>query len=148
MGAKDSQLRDAWGNDLTAVNMQKANPADLTKLYERLVRGGKDEDPAARTKAIVNAFNKMELDPTVTQRTLGTSFKNVSLDSIFTTTRKLLAIRHRNDQAQLKKLKLEASDPDDRDSWKIYAEKVRTLMQKVLDVPYTDFNYKQYREFG
>ena len=116
MGAKDNQLRDAWGNDLTAVNMQKANPADVNKLYARLVRGGKDEDPSVRTKAIVNALQKMELDPKVTQRTLGTAFKNVSLDSIFTTTRKLLAIRHRKDPAQLKKLKLAAMDPDNRDS--------------------------------
>jgi len=116
MGAKDKQIRDAWGNDLTAANMQKANPSDLAKLYQRLVRGGVEEGASARSQAVAQAMARMELDPKVTKRTLGKEFKNVSLDSILATTRKLLSVRHRNDAKQLATLGLESQDPDDRDS--------------------------------
>jgi hypothetical protein len=39
-------------------------------------------------------------------------------------------------------------DPDDQDSWKVYADKVRGMMSKVLDIPTCQMNYKDYKATG
>lgn len=38
-------------------------------------------------------------------------------------------------------------DKDDENAWKIYAEKVRTIMAKCLGVPKSDSGYRSAREF-
>src|SRR5690606_16048652 len=53
------------------------------------VRDSKVED---KQKALLDAFAKMEVDPTVTQRTLGKPYSRIDLDSILATTKKLLAV--------------------------------------------------------
>lgn len=115
MGATDKELRESWG-DLSAVNMQKASPADLSKIYSKFVRGGVATDARSRQEAVAKAFAKMELDPTTTERTLGKPIKRVTVESLLASTRKLLAIQNKNDPDMLAKLGLEPSDVDDRDS--------------------------------
>ena len=38
-------------------------------------------------------------------------------------------------------------DKNDPDAWKIYAEKVRDLMAKVLDVPKVEFGMRDWKDF-
>lgn len=38
-------------------------------------------------------------------------------------------------------------DRNDKDAWKIYAEKVRDVMAKCLKVPKVDFGYRNWKEF-
>jgi len=38
-------------------------------------------------------------------------------------------------------------DQNDPDAWKIYAEKVRDIMSKCLDVPKTDHGYRTWCAF-
>lgn len=93
LGATDGDLRELWGNELAAANMQRDDPATLNKLYRKLVRNPEaDAGPAEKREALSALFQKMELDPEVTQRTLGQPFKNVGLDTFKATTKKLLAI--------------------------------------------------------
>lgn len=98
MGAQDAQLREAWGgdaraNELLAANYAQDDPVGLNKLYLKLVRGKQDHpDLGSRTQALAEAVSSMELDPEVTKRTLGQPFKNLDLQSILTTTKKLLDV--------------------------------------------------------
>src|SRR5690606_12075517 len=89
MGAKDKELQEAWGNELWQANAAQNNPALLNKLIRKIVR---DKNAPDKTKALLDAFANMEVDPSVTQRTLGKPYANIDLGSILATTKKLLAI--------------------------------------------------------
>ena len=105
LGVKEQDIRKAWGNELTAVNIEKGDAGTIDKLYQRLVYkpvanlGAEDKQ-----KAIADEFNRMELDEEVTKRTLGRPIKNLSADAILDITKKLIALNRRE------------VDPDDRDS--------------------------------
>jgi DNA-directed RNA polymerase beta subunit len=102
MNVPDSAIRNAWGNDLTAINMNKSDPKAINKLYAKLVRGD-DKDEVTRRSRIAEAFAKMELDPEGTKRTLGVAHSNVTPEALLDVTRKLLRVSRKEE------------DPDDRD---------------------------------
>lgn len=105
LGVQDKQLREAWGNDITAVNMQQGDAGTLDKLYSRLVYSpDKNADQLTKIKAIAAELDKTELDSSVTQRTLGKPYSRLSTDAILDVTKKLLAVNRRE------------ADSDDRDS--------------------------------
>jgi biotin carboxyl carrier protein len=103
MGATDSQIREAWGNDLFVSNMHKDNPAVLRKLYSKFY---KDAAPVSGTRedAVRKAFEQMTLDPEVTKRTLGKPYDKVDVDTMLAATAKLLRVYKGEDK------------PDDRDA--------------------------------
>jgi DNA-directed RNA polymerase beta subunit len=103
MGVRDSQLREAWGNDLTAVNMEKESPKSITDLYHRVVRRGEAQDAPSQREAVAQAFANMELDPVVTAHTLGKGHSHLTPEAILDITRKLLAVSRGE------------AEPDDRD---------------------------------
>ena len=92
LGVTDRQLQEAWGNDVYSANMQADDPAALNKLYERLVSRREPDGDKTKTQLLREAVEKMQLDPDVSQQTLGQPFKNMSLDTIMATTKKLLAV--------------------------------------------------------
>jgi DNA-directed RNA polymerase beta subunit len=93
MGATDKQLREAWGDDLFAANYKRDDPSVVKKLAARILRKSEASDDEGTTRARLKAaFENMELDDTVTQRTLGKGYKNLSLDAMVDTTKKLLAV--------------------------------------------------------
>jgi len=105
MGVTDTQLREHWGNDITAVNMEKGDAGTLDKLYQRLVnKQVEGADSVAKQQAIMAEFAKTQLDPEVTTRTLGTGHTTINPETILAITKKLLAVNRRE------------SDPDDRDN--------------------------------
>jgi DNA-directed RNA polymerase beta subunit len=105
LGVQDKQIREAWGNDITAVNMQKGDAGTLDKLYNRLVfKPDPKADQIAKIKAIAGEFSKTELDEEVTKRTLGKPYKNLTPDAILDITKKLIAVNRKE------------ADSDDRDS--------------------------------
>lgn len=105
LGASDKDIRAAWGNDITAVNMEKGDAGTLEKLYQRLVyRPVPDLDAAGKQKAIADEFARMEFDENVTRRTLGSPYKQMTPDAILTITKKLIALNRKE------------VEPDDRDS--------------------------------
>jgi DNA-directed RNA polymerase subunit beta len=115
MGVPAAKLREAWGNDLAAINTKKAGAGDLQKLYTRLVRNAPPATPDGQQQAINQTMLDTRLDPEVTRRTLGQPFDRVSPDAILATTRKLLAIHNRNNPELLQRLGLDAAEQDDRD---------------------------------
>ena len=104
-GTSDQDLRAAWGNEITAVNMEKGDAGTLEKLYQRIVsRPVPGLDAAGKQKAIADEFGRMELDEDVTRRTLGTGYKNLTPEAILNITKKLIALNRKE------------ADPDDRDA--------------------------------
>ena len=105
LGVQEQDIRKAWGNEITAVNMEQGDAGTLDKLYSRLVyKTDPQADALAKIKAIAAEFNKTELDDTVTQRTLGKPYKNLTPDAILDITKKLIAVNRRE------------AESDDRDS--------------------------------
>jgi DNA-directed RNA polymerase beta subunit len=104
MGVKDTELRDHWGPAILQANAAVDDARVIDKLYARLVRRG---DPNAESvhkrQAVADTISRMELDPEVTKRTLGTPHKNITPQAIIDTTKKLLRVSKGE------------VDPDDRD---------------------------------
>lgn len=95
LGADDNILRNAWGQDLFAANGRQDTEADIQKFYDKLVSRKPVEGGATsqqRAEFLRQAIEKMEVDPEVSQRTLGQNFRNMSLDSILAITKKLIAV--------------------------------------------------------
>ncbi len=93
MGASDAQLREAWGPELLAANMQNESPAALRKYYDRLLRAQDRELPENEQKIrLVEILGAMKLNPKVTKRTLGKAYEFLTPDAILAATRKLIAV--------------------------------------------------------
>ncbi len=91
MGVPDRAVREAWGNELASINMEKADPNAIGKLYKKLYCHG-DATELEQKAAVAKAFNEMELDPEVTKRTLGGEHRNVGPDTLMAITQKLLRV--------------------------------------------------------
>jgi DNA-directed RNA polymerase subunit beta len=105
LGVQEKTLRETWGNEIAAANMQQGDAGTLDKLYSRLVyKPDGNADQLAKIKAIAEEFNKTELDEEVTTRTLGKPYKNLTPDAIMDITKKLIAVNRRE------------AESDDRDS--------------------------------
>lgn len=105
LGVPEKNIREAWGNEITAANMQQGDAGTLDKLYSRLVyKPDSKADQLAKIKAIADEFNKTELDDTVTSRTLGKPYKTLTPEAIMDITKKLIAVNRRE------------AESDDRDS--------------------------------
>ena len=106
LGAKDSDIRKVWGNDIYSANMKAAeDPQALKKIVQKLnLKDVDSQDIPKVHEAIKKAFGQMELDPEVTQRTLGKPFMKVDSDTVLTSTQKLI------------KVMLGEADTDDRDA--------------------------------
>lgn len=104
LGASDKQIRDAWGNDLHSANAAKTEPQALRKLYKKLTHKNAPDSEEELHTAIRRSFDEMELDPAVTQRTLGKAYYKVNPEVMLSATSKLLRV-HNNEEG-----------PDDRDA--------------------------------
>lgn len=105
LGVPEKQIREAWGNEITAVNMEKGDAGTLDKIYTRFVnKPATGIDELAKQKAIADELAKIELDPDVTRRTLGAEYKNMTPETILAVTKKLLAVNRRE------------AESDDRDN--------------------------------
>lgn len=102
MGVTDTQLREAWGQDLANTNAKKNDPQMISKLHKKIVR--KPIEGESETQSVVNAFQRMEIDPEVSMRTLGKPHKNLNAETLLDATKKLLAVSRKE------------AEPDDRDA--------------------------------
>lgn len=96
LGVSDQTMRAAWGNEITANNMEKGDAGTLDKLYQRLVyKPDPNAGPLDKAAAIASEFAKTELDDEVTKRTLGHPYKTLTPDAIVDITKKLLAVNRK-----------------------------------------------------
>lgn len=100
MGAKDQELRDAWGPELVAQNALKDDPLTLRKLYDKLAKGRLDtDDEQTQRQKLLAAMDEMELDPEITQRTLGKPYGKLDKDALLRLTQKLLHVSRGEEEA-------------------------------------------------
>lgn len=93
MGVSESQMREAWGNEITAANMAKDDPRKINNLYKKLVRHGDPNAPEdQKLQSVKDVFEKMELDPEVTKRTLGQPYTKVGPETFMAVTQKLIGV--------------------------------------------------------
>lgn len=106
MGATDQEIREAWGDQLYASNYKHMDSGQTTrKLAERLLRKADLEgDEGTTRQKLIERLQAMEIDPDVSQRTLGKPYAKLDKDVMLAATKKLLQVSRRE------------VDPDDRDS--------------------------------
>lgn len=105
MGATSEQIKEAWGKDLYASNFNNDDAAEYKKLKEKFLSAKERQgDESTQRQALVDKFAKMELNPEVTKRTLGSPHTGITLDTLMDVTKKLIKVSKNEDT------------PDDRDS--------------------------------
>jgi len=105
MGATSDQLKEAWGKELFASNYNADDAAEYKKLKQKFLNAKElQSDEPSQQQALIAKFSKMELDPEVTRRTLGTPHTNLTLDAVLDITKKLVRVSRNEDE------------PDDRDA--------------------------------
>jgi DNA-directed RNA polymerase beta subunit len=97
LGATDTELRGAWGDELLAVNQKKGGAQALDKLYAKLFPRGQATDPVERHKAVAKTLTSMAFDPEVNRYTLGKPHATLSKEAILDTTKKLLNVSRGNE---------------------------------------------------
>ncbi len=93
MGATDEEIKNAWGDQIYAANYKENDSAIVQKLKAKLLKAKDLEgDETTTRQKLIDVFEKMELDPFVTKRTLGTAFDRMNKDAMLATTKKLLGV--------------------------------------------------------
>jgi len=104
LGKTESELRQAWGNELYEANAKKDDPRVVDRLYQRLVRRGKaDATDADKAAAVKQALERMEYDPEINKRHLGQPYERLNADAMMAIAAKMLAVSRGE------------AEPDDRD---------------------------------
>jgi len=96
MGATDAQLKEVWGPEILAANYKHDDASAAKKVAARMLSfKDKSDDPDESTtrQRLKAKLESTELDPEVTRHTLGKAYKNLSLDAMLDTTKKLLAVQ-------------------------------------------------------
>ena len=109
-GVSSGQIEQAWGRELAKLNRDYGagkRDREVKKLYEKVIptfAQEKDLSTQEMVKAIQGAYENTELNPEVTQTTLGKGFERVDPDALLRAARKLVRV-FRQEEKQ-----------DDRDS--------------------------------
>ena len=93
MGIDDDSLEQKWGKEVFAANKQARG---LSGALEKFYRSDRKSSPANHEEALKYFQDTMagsELDPLVTQTTLGKAYKNVEGDTLLRATHKMLQVQ-------------------------------------------------------
>ena len=90
LGATDSELRQAWGDDLFNSNFEASDGAALGKLASHF--GNQNSLGQPEAQRVRQAFENMKLDPAVTTKTLGQPHAALNKEAVLAITRKLLDV--------------------------------------------------------
>lgn len=105
LGAKDEELKAAWGEELYARNAKAHKPQHAERLYEKFGPPGVvPQDPHERAKVLAERFARYRFDPWVMTQTLGHPHAGYDKDVVLKTTSKMLRVARGE------------AEPDDRDS--------------------------------
>jgi len=101
MGLSDDQLKEQWGEDILNANIAGSRGTMVTRNLHSLIKQAKvtkmettqpyELDPD-ETKALLESFGVMRVDPDVTESTLGRRFTNVNPEMLVLTSGKLLKL--------------------------------------------------------
>jgi DNA-directed RNA polymerase beta subunit/DNA-directed RNA polymerase beta' subunit/intein/homing endonuclease len=92
LGAKDDDLKKAWGEEVFAANKVDPNK-HVQKLAEKLTRVKTDNKQTA-IEALHNFGKAAKLDPSITELTLGKSYAQLDQHAIIAASKKLKDVYH------------------------------------------------------
>ncbi|GIW89702.1 MAG: hypothetical protein KatS3mg109_0134 [Pirellulaceae bacterium] len=102
LGVDEKQMEAVWGKDIARANLQKRDPKAVDKLYSMVVPPYQ-QDPRAdyptKRWQIRQQFERMELDPWSTRKTLGQEVPKIDGQAVLLATRKVLGVS-RGEQKQ------------------------------------------------
>jgi DNA-directed RNA polymerase beta subunit len=106
IGVSDTSMKKAWGNEIWAENKARsAQKMDrVAKRAASSLAGIKAKDFEGAGDGLKDFFDNAEVDPEVTEITLGKAYKTLSGDALVASSKELLAV-HKKER-----------EPDDRDS--------------------------------
>jgi len=96
MGVDDNVIKDSWGEELYNKNYRPRgsnDSNDVTKVLQKL--GPRDvniTDEELKPQALREILNRAEVDPDVTELTMGERFKNLSPERLLQATGKVLGV--------------------------------------------------------
>ncbi|MDY6957528.1 MAG: hypothetical protein SVK08_00090 [Halobacteriota archaeon] len=104
MGASDSDMQNAWGGEILGANFVPDIGKDVMSLYSKFYSYKKKPDTIAEAAdEIKSYFQNAEIDPSISEETIGGRFSTVSSNAILAASKKILDI-YRGD-----------AEPDNRD---------------------------------
>jgi DNA-directed RNA polymerase beta subunit len=109
-GLSHDDISKYWGKELANRNSDKygnSRKAAIGKVYAKLIPASKQQEgltPQEKAAAVLESFDKTQIDVNTTAKTLGKSFDKVNPESLLYASRKLLRVYNGEDQE------------DDRDS--------------------------------
>ena len=128
MGVTDDALRTAWGTEI--FNRNQADDDSAKRALAQFHRGPED----AESVKLKDVLGKMQLDPEITEQTLGAKHSNVTPDALIRATGKLLniskGIEHEDDRDALHYQKI--MFPDDLIAERIEKDWDKRLTGKLL----------------
>lgn len=92
MGATDKELREAWGDTLFNANKSLDTPANLAKIFDKLLSPRDKAAATDKAAALAALMNSMRVERGVMKRTLQLDTDRLSKEAILATTKKLLAV--------------------------------------------------------
>lgn len=101
LGATKEEVAAVWGDELAETNWKKRDPKAVSKLFDKLATRKEQreiKDPDSKLEAIRAAFDRMRIDPKVSERTLGVATDRVDKNSILAATKKI--IDHFNNEVE------------------------------------------------
>lgn len=112
MGVQDSVMRERWGKQIFSANQVMENKPHAIAWLNKFAPLPKDSElrkealelDEKRRQNLLEHFNKLRFDPTITEMTLGKPYDRATPDAILDSTAKILKVSRRE------------ADIDDRDS--------------------------------
>ena len=95
MGVSDEQLKEQWGPKILEANQEKGTADALERFYKATTRN-KPKNPEEAKQFLQDFMSEAQMDPEVSELTLGKPFGKVSGESVAAATTKLLGISRGN----------------------------------------------------
>ena len=94
LGAKDEDIAKEWGPEILKANQEVFDKQTVGKFHEKLIGNKADLtlSPEIKHAQIIERLAKSELDPEITQRTLGEPHKTINANTLLKASSKLLQI--------------------------------------------------------
>lgn len=92
LGVSDSEIKQLWGPEIYAKNMQIIRADDLKRFYKKFIPFGTATSPEKMQKELINELSKYTFDPKVNEITLGVPYANYNPELLLRSSEKLLKI--------------------------------------------------------
>lgn len=136
MGVDDKDLHKNWGTEIFDANSSE-NYEKAVKKYYKVETGKEPKNLIEATRYVRDSLKSKQLDPTVTEDTLGKPVSRFDQDAILLTTKKLLDIargdKESDDRDSLPYRHLHSTEDFVGEKLKVYGKSIRRRIGNVVD---------------